>query len=520
MVLDLQQYPLSKLRWYRLRVDLVNIRMLPSSQEPSLCIMEAIIKGVSSKAGTAVPIFHITGKRHSFKINENTRIPLEIFFCQSDRNDVECWCAALKKYLSNAETGKNYDIATLDEIEERTLAKVTDEAGDFPNEGEICLDFMTPLPFEGRGLSRYFLSPDAFIRAFVQRFRNLFNTNIDYLPDTDNFSILPYYWDYAEPRHQSKSNKGSQLINGCYGKLYLRGSFGRFRPFLALGTELHAGGKLSNGQGYYKILGQTPPFFLKNMESKKLLLEAFRKAQKDQPDLFRSAKVHPIKRDELFVEELSKKLIAGIYEPSPNIVSAEKTDNGVYLLREKINPSDLVVQEHLHYLLYDVSKKISDGVAIGHRNVKWRATEKKMMEKAARKNLTFIVDAAIENLFALIDSDELLAIIEQCIPRVDSALKRILFQCVKAGRIQDGRYYQRKRGLPKESPLSPLLADIYLAPFDAAARNWLGQTIRYRNRVIFMANDEAGADAMIAKAVCMLGSLGLQLREEKRYKYT
>ena len=71
--------------------------------------------------------------------------------------------------------------------------------------------------------------------------------------------ILPYYWNFTEFFHASHSQPGTtQRIKGMVGKLYLKGDWRPLAPFLILGSELHAGSKRSNSQGYFRLL-EPPP---------------------------------------------------------------------------------------------------------------------------------------------------------------------------------------------------------------------------------------------------------------------
>ena len=90
----------------------------------------------------------------------------------------------------------------------------------------------------------------------------MFGREIVYQSDDDQFSILPYYWRHTEIKHASMSQPGqTQYINGCAGKLYIKGQFKDFLPFLLLGSEIHTGTKISNSQGYYLLHKESPGFF-------------------------------------------------------------------------------------------------------------------------------------------------------------------------------------------------------------------------------------------------------------------
>ncbi len=248
----------STLCWHRLSAALVNIRSSPAMKSHPLSVFQAIIKGVTASLGnTAEPVifFHIKDKKHTFRMKEGNRINLEIFFCRQDLAYVNLWRHAFKAYIADHLTGKNFDIVELSEIEERNFSRVTADAGELPAEGELCLEFLTPLPFTpAKSRHRTYLTVDRLISLLEKRFQKLFGIEITYKKQGDDFRLLPYYWNYTEIRHPSHSQPGhTQYINGCAGRLYLKGRWSGLLPFLILGGELHAGTDITYGRGYYKI---------------------------------------------------------------------------------------------------------------------------------------------------------------------------------------------------------------------------------------------------------------------------
>ncbi|MCS7257787.1 MAG: hypothetical protein NZ601_00225, partial [candidate division WOR-3 bacterium] len=109
----------NNLCWYRLKVDLLNIRYGPIVKEHPLSIIQAIIKGATTRAFPGRDInqfrilFHIKNKSHTFRLSEQTVIPLEIFFVQMSEAEVNKWLKSFQDYLNDPETGKNFNIINL-----------------------------------------------------------------------------------------------------------------------------------------------------------------------------------------------------------------------------------------------------------------------------------------------------------------------------------------------------------------------------------------------------------------------
>lgn len=215
------------------------------------------------KAHEPLIISHARGRKHISKMREYDRISLEIYFFRKGNEYVRQWRDAFQTYLADPETGRNFEIVEMGDVKERSLGQVVWERDIHHAEGEICLEFLTPFPFKPeKGKPRTYITKTAFIRSLERRFSRLFGREIGYRSLDDQFSILPYYWNYTEIRHASMSQPGqTQYINGCVGKLYIKGCFRDFLPFLLLGSEVHAGTKLSNSQGYYLLHKKSPGYF-------------------------------------------------------------------------------------------------------------------------------------------------------------------------------------------------------------------------------------------------------------------
>lgn len=171
------------------------------------------------KAHEPLIISHARGRKHISKMREYDRISLEIYFFRKGNEYVRQWRDAFQTYLADPETGRNFEIVEMGDVKERSLGQVVWERDIHHAEGEICLEFLTPFPFKPeKGKPRTYITKTAFIRSLERRFSRLFGREIGYRSLDDQFSILPYYWNYTEIRHASMSQPGqTQYINGCVG---------------------------------------------------------------------------------------------------------------------------------------------------------------------------------------------------------------------------------------------------------------------------------------------------------------
>ena len=113
------------------------------------------------------------------------------------------------------------------------------------------------------------------------------------------------------------------------------------------------------------------------------------------------------------------------------------------------------------------------------------------------------------------DWDILDTALQRCLPRCDTLALALLRACVHAPVLAKGRLGERTRGLLQGSPLSPLLANLYLDQFDermAALGYWL---VRYGDDFIVLTRSEKEAARALEDATRLLAPLKLALKKEK-----
>ena len=294
-------------------------------------VFQAIIKAVSSKTpafsslkNDDLPVFHIKDKKHTFKMNPRDSIQVDFFFFKQTKEEIIAWRQSLIEYLSKPAYNETVEILTAGEMEDRNYAILVNEFDDLPYKGELCLEFLAPLPFNReKGKNRVYISKDKFIKLFEKRFSLLFGKEITYECGADDFSVLPYYWHYTEIKHTARSQPGNvQYINGTVGKLYIKGTWRNFLPFLILGNEIHTGAKLTNAQGYYQVLVEAPPYFADIFPDSRALItvtrdviETYDKAL--DAEWLAQKEMYPFD-EKVFAEKLADDIKNNRYEPSPN----------------------------------------------------------------------------------------------------------------------------------------------------------------------------------------------------------
>ncbi|MFZ1977086.1 MAG: CRISPR-associated endonuclease Cas1 [Bacteroidota bacterium] len=515
---------LKKLRWYKVSTELVNIRQVSSASAHPISVVEAIIKYTSSLAFPGVEkdsqpniFFHITGKSHTYKIRQGDRLPVEIIFTRCSSEQVSQWRRSFAEYLATPEGGINYQISVLGDIEERNIECLCNDRSF--STSEICLQFAIPLPFTvKKGRDNTYIDKQQFVELYEKRFKQLFGEDVLYKNDGDDFSILPYYWRYTEIKHASVSRSGTtQYINGCVGPLYIKGAFKSFIPLLLLGSELHTGTKLPNSQGYYSIPPVSPAYFHKFFPAIKALLPVVNNVLETNDAAAESiAGSHGMNiTGKEYAETLCTALAQETYLSSPNTAFTVRKKDGTNRLIESLHAQDLIVHQYVFKTIAETLDRFFEEGSIGFRKGISRQKAVEMVQSALAEGYTYVIESDIEDFFPSVELDVLEGLLENSLPEEDRLLKNLLKKLIHTGYVLDGSFVERNKGLAQGSPLSPLLANLYLDSFDEQAEQWNVKMIRYADDFIILTKTKEDATEVLSKTEVSLSKLGLKIKKKK-----
>lgn len=518
---------LSSIIWHRLQTEIVCRRVVPSMSAHPLAVFQAIVKGVSSTLNGGVPprdndpqvFFHLRNRRHTTRLSEGAPLHLDLYFCNAPSGYAEKWREALATYLASPDTGKNYEVITLAPLEERSLARLCEEHSDLPSEGEICLDFLSPLPFRPeRGKDRTWLSEAKFVTQLQNRITRLFGNCPTYYHRNDDWYLLPHFWNYTEIRNPSHSQPGNtQYLNGCAGRLYIRGKFNNLLPWLLLGSELHAGSKLAYGLGYYAISATSPPFFCKLFPHKKALLATVKDVLERYDHAAESlalTEAYPFDAEK-FVGGLCVELMEGSYQPSPATAFAITKKNGAERIIEQLKFRDLIVQQYILGLIADVFDRIFEEESIGFRKGVSREKAAELVKEALDDGFNYVLESDIEDFFPSVDLRLLEQTLKQHLPLADEPFRKLIMTCVRTGCVLNGRLVERTKGLAQGSPLSPILANLFLDAFDERVKALVLRIVRFADDFVILARSKEDAEVALCHMGEFLEGLGLCLNKEK-----
>ncbi|MFN3739308.1 MAG: CRISPR system precrRNA processing endoribonuclease RAMP protein Cas6, partial [Thermodesulfovibrionales bacterium] len=393
------------LKWHKIKVDLVSTI---NHKWSWLTIFQPIIKAVTLKTAESYGLehiknlntifFHLVNKPFNTKILEGSTCQLEIIFTRFKEREISLWREIFIKHISE-EAGNRFILKSVSEIEHRESTTLLYQYTTLPSEGELCLNFLTPLAFNPPAdRDRTFLGKDQFLKFINQRFYSLFGIEIHYTEGSDKWSLLPYYWHYSEVRHISLSHPGKiKYINGCTGKLYIKGRFKELLPYLILQEELHTGTKITYGRGYYKLHLEPISFYSTFPDKKEISAVIIDTLNKN--DILDHDNIN----EKELANQLFQELKDNTYNPSPAI--AFRGDSNI--LYEKYTFKDLIIQQYLLRLLEEPLNRVLQPTTIGYKKGISQKDIQELIDRAIKNGYEYIALFELESYYNAIQHESL-----------------------------------------------------------------------------------------------------------------
>ncbi len=126
---------------------------------------------------------------------------------------------------------------------------------------------------------------------------------------------------------------------------------------------------------------------------------------------------------------------------------------------------------------------------------------------------TWLLDADIFHFFDEIPHDRLFALLERFVP--DEKITDLLKQWTACEIWFEGKTYRMVKGIPQGSPLSPVMANLYLDRLDEAFLETQHRIVRFADDFIVLCRNRSDAEGAQALSTRILSELGLQLHPEK-----
>ena len=221
------------------------------------------------------------------------------------------------------------------------------------------------------------------------------------------------------------------------------------------------------------------------------------------------------------ISSISKKLRASTYKFSQNRAVLTPKSNGKFRPLQVPTISDRLVLKSIAIELEDQFFKTIDkstGLSFAYQKqlgVK-NATEKIKEHYGNGNNV--VLEADLKNFFGEVNKEKLLS--TQIFPKLpDNSLNELITSALnqEIGGLDKIKQHQKKEfeglntGIPQGNPLSPLLSNIYLSPFDLYLKAKGHLLVRYADDFVIMCKNEAECETAYKDSLDILTKLDLKI---------
>lgn len=163
-------------------------------------------------------------------------------------------------------------------------------------------------------------------------------------------------------------------------------------------------------------------------------------------------------------DEIRRQIVSRAYRPSPVLrVEIPKDSGGVRLLGIP-TAVDRVIQQAVVQVLTPVFEPTFSNSSFGFRPNRSAEEAVRLVQTYMSEGYRHVVDLDISKFFDTVDHDILMGLIDKHME--DKDIRRLIFVFLKSGVMTNGSMMATALGTPQGGPLSPLLSNIYLTPYD------------------------------------------------------
>lgn len=214
------------------------------------------------------------------------------------------------------------------------------------------------------------------------------------------------------------------------------------------------------------------------------------------------------------LETLSRQLQEGTYQPQavrrayiPKPDSPEKRPLGIPTVRDR------VAQGAIRHVLEPIFEREFAEHSYGFRPGRGCKDALRRVDGLLKAGYRYVVDADLKKYFDSIPHDGLMKLLRQRV--ADSRVLGLIEAYLKAGILDEMRYWTPESGAPQGAVLSPLLSNIYLNPLDHYMAQQGFEMTRYADDFVIQCRTREEAERALAVVQQWCEENGLTLHPEK-----
>jgi CRISPR-associated protein Cas1 len=433
-----------------------------------------------------------------------------LVFPQASEAQVCAFAAALRVYL--ADPAHHFQLVECRAPQQMDLTQLCADNPLDAADPELCLDFLTPMSFAPVEKDRPWWLTTLALHGYLAR-------AVPQLPPpplpSATLTVMPWFWAFESHRHEPKSPGGSkrEILGGMTGPLYLRGGWQPWEPWLRLAAEFLIGRGATRGQGAFNLV-QRRTYFDRELANT-TRYEAAWHAYVEGTDRGENV-THAMVDLPSLCGNLSRGIASGTWRANPATRFFLPKPNGEDRAICLLSDADAVVHRAMHGLLSPVLDRALEEASMGYRVGRSVETARQAIARAIRDGYDHVVESDIEDFFDTIPWSGLRQALLRVLPSSDCATLRALEEIIRTPVVDVmGNCIFRQDGVLQGSPLSPLLANVYLDPLDEAITARGYRFVRYGDDFVILTSGAAAAEDALAFLREKVAALGLTLKAEK-----
>ncbi|HER20519.1 MAG TPA: group II intron reverse transcriptase/maturase, partial [Chromatiales bacterium] len=219
---------------------------------------------------------------------------------------------------------------------------------------------------------------------------------------------------------------------------------------------------------------------------------------------------------ERHLRRLHEELRAGAYRPRPvkrvwidKPGSRQKRPLGVPAVRDR------VVQTALRLVIEPIFEREFAPRSYGFRPGRGCKDALRRVDELLREGYVWVVDADLKGYFDSIPHGPLMDDVRKRI--ADGRVLGLIEGYLQQGVLEDMKLWTPESGTPQGAVISPLLANLYLHPVDAAMARAGYEMVRYADDFVVLCRSRQEAEAALEAARRMAEARGLTLHPDKTH---